>query len=86
MEVTNDKSCSWINDLIPRKISPSVKNNHDCEWLVVGAGYTGDPEKEMNNPDLIKKNYNVNLINPTIIIVTASCFNCHHYLSVPVRI
>ena len=41
MEVTNDKSCSWINDLIPRKISPSLKNNHNCEWLVVGAGYTG---------------------------------------------
>ena len=41
MEVTNDKSCSWINDLIPRKISTSVKNNHYCEWLVVGAGYTG---------------------------------------------
>tara|TARA_B100001057_G_C22785690_1_gene925450 strand:- start:246 stop:1550 length:1305 start_codon:yes stop_codon:yes gene_type:complete len=41
MEVTNDKSCSWINDLIPRKISPSIKNNHNCEWLVVGAGYTG---------------------------------------------
>ena len=41
MEVTNDNNCSWINDLTPRIVLQSLKNNHDCEWLIVGAGYTG---------------------------------------------
>ena len=40
MEVINDNNCSWINDLSLEMIS---KNFHqlDCEWLIVGAGYTG---------------------------------------------
>ena len=41
MEVTNDKGCSWVNDLIPRTNIKSLKSNEDCEWLIVGAGYTG---------------------------------------------
>ena len=41
MEVTNDKSCSWVNDLIPRTNIKSLQSNEDCEWLIVGAGYTG---------------------------------------------
>ena len=41
MNVINDNCCSWINDLTPRIKSKSLKNNHDCEWLIVGAGYTG---------------------------------------------
>ena len=41
MEVINDNNCSWVNDLNPRNKSQSLKNNHDCEWLIVGAGYTG---------------------------------------------
>ena len=41
MEVVNDNTCSWINDLTPRSNIQSVKSTLDCEWLVIGAGYTG---------------------------------------------
>ena len=41
MEVTNDKGCSWVHDLIPRTNIKSLKSNEDCEWLIIGAGYTG---------------------------------------------
>ena len=41
MEVTNDNSCSWINDLTPRTNIKSLHCNQDCEWLIIGAGYTG---------------------------------------------
>ena len=41
MEVTNDNSCSWINDLIPRTNIKTLQSNENCEWLIIGAGYTG---------------------------------------------
>ena len=41
MEVTNDNGCSWVNDLIPRRNIQSLQSNEDCEWLIIGAGYTG---------------------------------------------
>ena len=41
MEVTNDNGCSWIKDLIPRTNIKTLKSNDDCEWLIIGAGYTG---------------------------------------------
>ena len=41
MEVNNDNGCSWINDLILRTNIKILQSNEDCEWLVVGAGYTG---------------------------------------------
>ena len=41
MEVVNDNTCSWINDLPPRDNIQSVTSNLNCEWLVIGAGYTG---------------------------------------------
>ena len=41
MQVVNDKECSWINDLEPRSNIKILEKNEDCEWLVVGAGYTG---------------------------------------------
>ncbi len=41
MEVVNDNTCSWINDLSPRDNIQSVTSNLNCEWLVIGAGYTG---------------------------------------------
>jgi glycine/D-amino acid oxidase-like deaminating enzyme len=39
--VTNDNGCSWIKDLIPRTNIKTLKSNDDCEWLIIGAGYTG---------------------------------------------
>jgi glycine/D-amino acid oxidase-like deaminating enzyme len=41
MEVTNDNGCSWVNDLIPRTNIKILQSNEDCEWLIIGAGYTG---------------------------------------------
>jgi glycine/D-amino acid oxidase-like deaminating enzyme len=41
MEVTNDNGCSWVKDLIPRTKIKTLQSNEDCEWLVIGAGYTG---------------------------------------------
>tara|TARA_B100001057_G_scaffold445645_1_gene483501 strand:+ start:109 stop:1413 length:1305 start_codon:yes stop_codon:yes gene_type:complete len=41
MEVINDKSCSWVNDLNPRTNIHTLTSDLSCEWLVVGAGYTG---------------------------------------------
>ena len=41
MNLENDNNCSWINDLNKRSIVKTLKNNLDCEWLIIGAGYTG---------------------------------------------
>jgi len=41
MEVINDNGCSWINDLNLRTNIKTLKSNKDCEWLIIGAGYTG---------------------------------------------
>src|SRR5210317_685909 len=41
MEVTNDNSCSWVKDLILRTNIKTLRSNENCEWLVIGAGYTG---------------------------------------------
>ena len=41
MEVVNDNSCSWVNDLSPRNNILTLSSDLDCEWLIVGAGYTG---------------------------------------------
>ncbi|MDA8845246.1 FAD-binding oxidoreductase [Candidatus Pelagibacter bacterium] len=41
MEVINDNGCSWVKDLIPRTNIKSLHSNEDCDWLVIGAGYTG---------------------------------------------
>ena len=41
MEVTNDNGCSWVNDLIPRTNIKTIHSIEDCDWLIIGAGYTG---------------------------------------------
>ncbi len=41
MEVVNDNRCSWINDLNPRTNIQTLFTDLSCEWLIVGAGYTG---------------------------------------------
>ena len=41
MELINDNECSWINDLNTRSNIKSLSSNLNCEWLIVGAGYTG---------------------------------------------
>jgi glycine/D-amino acid oxidase-like deaminating enzyme len=41
MQIINDNYCSWINDLNPRGNIKYLSSNFNCEWLIVGAGYTG---------------------------------------------
>ena len=41
MTVVNDNSCSWINDLDTRANIKTLDKNKSCDWLIVGAGYTG---------------------------------------------
>jgi glycine/D-amino acid oxidase-like deaminating enzyme len=41
MNVVNDTSCSWINDLPKRSNIKSLDKDKTCEWLIIGAGYTG---------------------------------------------
>ena len=31
----------WINDLNPRTNIKVLKKNFHCDWLIIGAGYTG---------------------------------------------
>ena len=41
MKVVNDTSCSWINDLDRRSNIKFLDKDKSCDWLIVGAGYTG---------------------------------------------
>ena len=41
MNVQNDKSCSWINNLTKRSNIKTLSHDELCEWLIIGAGYTG---------------------------------------------
>ena len=41
MTVVNDQGCAWINDLSTRTKIKILQNSDECEWLIVGAGYTG---------------------------------------------
>jgi len=41
MEVINDNNCSWINDLNARTNIKVLTTNKNCDWLIIGAGYTG---------------------------------------------
>ncbi len=41
MKITNDKNCDWINQLKPRLDNKSLNKDDCCDWLIVGAGFTG---------------------------------------------
>ncbi|WP_440927289.1 NAD(P)/FAD-dependent oxidoreductase [Candidatus Pelagibacter sp.] len=41
MQIVNDKGCSWINDLNPRSNIKVLNKNEECDWIIIGAGYTG---------------------------------------------
>jgi len=62
MNLINDKSCAWINDLTSRNNPQTLNKNYDCDYLIIGAGYTG-----------LSAARKLSLINPTkrIIIVDA---------------
>ena len=41
MYLVNDNNCSWVNDLNKRSNIKILEKNESCDWLIVGAGYTG---------------------------------------------
>ena len=41
MNLTNDNTCGWIQDLDLRKNINNLNNSFDTEFLIVGAGFTG---------------------------------------------
>ncbi len=41
MKILNDNSCGWLTNLQPRKNFKILNKNHKCDYLIVGAGYTG---------------------------------------------
>ena len=41
MQIVNDNYCSWINNIDKRTNIRTLSKNLECEWIIVGAGYTG---------------------------------------------
>ena len=41
MNLVNDDKCSWLLDLKKRTNIKKLLGNEKCEWLIIGAGYTG---------------------------------------------
>ena len=41
MQIVNDNGCGWINDLHSRSNIRVLNKSEECEWLIIGAGYTG---------------------------------------------
>ena len=41
MNLINDNNCSWVNDLNLRNNIQIFSTDLNCEWLIIGAGYTG---------------------------------------------
>src|SRR5210317_1267063 len=41
MQIVNDNYCSWINNIDKRTNIRTLSKDLECEWLIVGAGYTG---------------------------------------------
>ena len=41
MNIINDNYCAWISDLNIRSKIKTLDKNKSCDWLIIGAGYTG---------------------------------------------
>lgn len=41
MNLVNDKNCGWITDLSQRVNIKTLNEDKFCDWLIIGAGYTG---------------------------------------------
>ena len=41
MTVINDNNCSWLTNIPKKQSIKKVNNNLECNYLVIGAGYTG---------------------------------------------
>ncbi len=41
MNVFNDSGCGWINNLPKRHNIKSIQKNENCDYLIIGVGFTG---------------------------------------------
>jgi len=41
MTIINDNTCVWLNNLEPRKNFKILNHDQKCDYLIIGAGYTG---------------------------------------------
>ena len=41
MKVINDNCCTWIKQLTARDYVKSLRHDLHCDYLIIGAGYTG---------------------------------------------
>ncbi len=41
MSVINDQTCGWINNIHPRTNIKTLSTNEKCNYLIIGAGFTG---------------------------------------------
>ena len=61
-----------IHTLDLEKLDENIKIIDSLDYKIKGiiwvAGYIGNPEEEITNSELVKKNYNINLINPILFI------------------
>lgn len=61
MGVINDNSCGWINDLPKRLNIKSINKDENCDFLIVGAGFTGlSAARQLSK---INSNYNIIVID-----------------------
>ena len=37
----SDQTCGWIKNLHPRTNIQTISKNQNCDWIIIGAGYTG---------------------------------------------
>ena len=55
-QVINDNSCGWIKSLQPRNNHKVLKQNLKCDYLIIGAGYTGlSTARKLSEINLNKK-------------------------------
>ena len=55
MTVLNDNTCGWINDLEIRKNIKVLKEDSKCDYLIIGAGYTGLSARKLSEINPNKK-------------------------------
>ena len=41
MFIINDNYCGWIKNLSKRNNIKIIDRNHKCDWIIIGAGFTG---------------------------------------------
>ena len=41
MNIINDNNCSWLNQLPIRTNIKTLEKNLSCDYLIIGAGFTG---------------------------------------------